>query len=76
MRGAHVYWVIGPPLAKPFNQMKLTTLDGIYESLHAPNDAAGRPPIISVVDAFSAPNGGYSAYLPGSDGDLRADASP
>jgi uncharacterized protein len=67
-RGAQVYWVIGPPLAKPFNQMKLTTLDGIYESHHAPNDASGRPPIINVVNAFSAPNGGYSAYLPGPDG--------
>ena len=67
-RGAQVYWVIGPPLAKPFNQMKLTTLDSIYESLHAPNDASGSPPIINVVNAFSAPNGGYSADLPGPDG--------
>lgn len=67
-RGAQVYWVIGPPLATPFNEIKVTTLDGIYESLHAPNDASGRPPIINVVNAFSAPNGGYSEYLLGPDG--------
>lgn len=64
-RGAQVYWVIGPPLATTFNQTKLTTLDGIYESLLAHNVASGRPPIINVVNAFSAPNGGYSEYLPG-----------
>ncbi len=69
-RNAQVYWVIGPPLGETFYQTRLTTLDGIYESLHAPNAASGRPPIIDVVRAFSGPNGGYSEYLPGPHGTL------
>jgi hypothetical protein len=69
-RNAQVYWVIGPPLGLAFNQGKLTTIDRIYASLHAPNVASGRPPTISVVQAFSAPGGGYAAYLPGPGGTL------
>ncbi len=69
-RNAQVYWVIGPPLGETFYQIRLTTVDGIYESLHAPNVASGRPPIIDVVKAFSAPSGVYSEYLPGPRGTL------
>ena len=69
-RNAQVYWVIGPPLGQAFYQIRLTTLDGIYESLHAPNVAAGRPPIIDVGTAFSTPTGTYSEYLPGPRGAL------
>lgn len=69
-RNAQVYWVIGPPLGETFYQIRLTTLDGIYESLHAPNVASGRPPIIDVMKAFSAPSGVYSEYLPGPRGTL------
>jgi hypothetical protein len=69
-RNAQVYWVTGPPLGETFYQTRLTTIDGIYESLHAPNVASGRPPIIDVVSAFSGPNGGYSEYLPGPRGTL------
>ncbi len=66
-RHAQVYWVIGPPLASPVNQAKLTTLDRIYESLHAPT-TSGTPPLIDVSKAFSAPTGGFAEYLPEPDG--------
>jgi len=67
-RGAKVYWVIGPPVANPTIQTVITNLDRIYEGLHAPNTASGRPPLIDVTPALTGNKGVYTEYLPGKGG--------
>ncbi len=67
-RRAQVYWVMGPPVARPSDNVKLMTLDHIYANLHAPNTRTGHPPLIDAIKPFSGPSGGYSEYLPGPDG--------
>jgi len=67
-RGAQVYWVVGPPVAVPTVQTTITNLDLIYEHLHAPNTASGRPPHINVTPALTEPGGRYAEYLPGPGG--------
>ena len=67
-RGATVYWVIGPPVANPMLQGIIATLDHIYEHLHAPNTASGRPPLIDVTPAMTGGTGVYREDLPGPGG--------
>lgn len=67
-RHAQVYWVIGPPVAKPTGEQNVTTLDHIYETLAAPDSGSGHPPVINMNSAFASPGGGYTEYLPGPHG--------
>ena len=67
-RNAKVYWVIGPPVSNPINEAAIVTLDRIYEHLHAPNTASGRPPLIDVTPALTGGTGKYTEYLPGPGG--------
>ncbi len=67
-RHAQVYWVIGPPVAQPVGQHNLTILDQIYQTLVAPDTDSGRPPVIDMNSAFSAPGGGYTASIRGPQG--------
>ncbi len=56
---AQVYWVLGPPMAKPAMQQKLTTLDMIYLALRAPASPARRPLFVDQVKPFTDPQGRY-----------------
>ena len=67
-RGAQVYWVVGPPVAVPTVQTTITNLDLIYEHLHAPDTASGRPPLINVTPALTEAGGRFTEYLPAPNG--------
>ena len=65
---AQVYWVLGPPVAQLSGEMRLATLDHIYETLDAPNTGTGHPPTVDLTPDFSASRGGYTEYLHGPHG--------
>jgi hypothetical protein len=67
-RGARVYWVVGPPVANPINNASIFTLDHVYATLHAPNEASGHPPLIEVGPALTGGTGRYTEFLPGPNG--------
>jgi hypothetical protein len=65
---AQVYWVLGPPMAKPAMEAKLRTLDEIYQGLRAPASPARRPLFVDEVKPFSDAQGGYLPSVVGPDG--------
>lgn len=67
-RHAQVYWVLGPPLARPAAEAKLMTLDRIYLGLEAPASPAHRPLFVDDVRPFSDDQGHYISSVPGLDG--------
>ena len=65
---AQVYWVVGPPVAQPSGELRLSRLDHIYQTLRAPDTGTGHPPTIDLNPAFTAGRAGYTQFLPGPDG--------
>jgi hypothetical protein len=65
---AQVYWVLGPPMAKPAMEAKLRTLDEVYQGLRAPSSPARRPLFVDEVKPFSDAQGGYLPSVVGPDG--------
>jgi len=64
---AQVYWVLGPPMARPANEAKLRALDVIYLGLRAPGSPARRPFFVDEVKPFSDAQGAYLASVVGPD---------
>jgi hypothetical protein len=67
-RHAVVYWVIGPPVQRQSSEVKLMTLDQIYEHLKVPHALYGSPPTIDMVTPFGGPNGQYTQDRKGDQG--------
>ena len=65
---AQVYWVLGPPMAKPAMEQKLRTLDMIYLGLRAPASPAHRPLHVDEIKPFSDAQGRYLPSIVGPDG--------
>jgi hypothetical protein len=65
---AQVYWVLGPPMAKPAIEQKIMTLDRIYMSLRAPSSPAHRPLFVDEIKPFVDAQGRYLASIVGPDG--------
>jgi hypothetical protein len=67
---AQVYWVLGPPMAKPAMEQKLTILNSIYLALRAPASPARRPLFVDEVKPFVDAQGRYLPSIVGPDGRL------
>ena len=65
---AQVYWVLGPPMAKPAMDQRLTTVDTIYMALRAPASPARRPLFVDEVKPFVDAQGRYLRSIVGPDG--------
>ena len=65
---AQVYWVLGPPLAKPVLEQKLRMLDQIYLGLRAPGSPARHPLFVDEAKPFSDVQGRYLPSVVGPDG--------
>ena len=65
---AQVYWVLGPPLAKPVPEQKLRLLDQIYLGLRAPASPARHPLFVDEAKPFSDVQGRYLPSVVGPDG--------
>lgn len=65
---AQVYWVLGPPMAKPAMEAKNIALGTVYLGLKAPASPARHPLFVNEVKPFTDAQGRYMASTVGSDG--------